>query len=155
MSQAEVTKLPDYDETFTGSSTSHDGNEIKCRNAKIMVEKASTATFAGLDCEGTATLTCVSAEDGTFAFPSTLVINKLKCRDAVIHVAQSSTIDIKNIDCSGEITISVASSSTLRFRAGSINSIKGEVTGSSTGVCRAKIKLDQVHTSGSSTWDAS
>lgn len=142
--------MGEYTKTVEGASTFTDGNILEVDGATITVKGASTAVFAGLICSGTANLTCL----GNLVFGSTLVIDKLVCRDAIITVSTSSTVDIKNIEASGTVTVEVKDSSTLRLRDGSVNVIKGDITSSSTGVCRATIKRDDVQTSSASTWDA-
>jgi hypothetical protein len=142
--------MSDFNKTITGASTFTDGNDIKCTNANITVEKASTAVFAGLEATDKVTLTCTS----DFIFGSTLVIDRLTCRDAEINTTTSSTIDIKNFNGKGTVKIHVNNSSTLRIRAGSLNVITGLVEHASTGVCRASITSDEVTTQSASTWDA-
>jgi hypothetical protein len=142
--------MVEYTKTVEGASTFTDGNILEVDRATITVKESSTAVFAGLTCSGSANLTC----EGTFIFGSTLVIDKLVCLDATITVSTSSTVDIKNIEASGTVTVVVKDASTLRLRAGNINVINGNITTSSTGVCRATIKRDDVQTSSASTWDA-
>lgn len=139
-----------FTKTVSGASTFHDGNTLNYGSANITVEGSSTAVFNGLVCTGDVTLN----SEGQFLFGSTLVIDTLKCKNATINLNTSSTIDIKNIQCSGTVTINVHSSSTLRMRAGSLNIVNGVVNQSSTGVCRATIKQNNVETASSGTFDA-
>jgi len=83
----------------------------------------------------------------TFHEPHTVT-----CENATLTVEVASTLTFADFNCSGTCTINVADASTLIISTGNIDTIKGKVTGWSTGICRASYTNDGVEASGGSTW---
>lgn len=120
-------------------------NPKDCDNVILSSMSASKLEEENLKCTNDATITC--------GYSSTIIIDKLECKDATIDVKESSTVRIKHIKLTGTCTINVDHSSTLKIEAGSVYIIKGIVTYSSTGICEAKIKKDDVKHEHASRWE--
>lgn len=133
--------MADYTRKIEGGKA----KPMHCDNA-ILKSTSGSKMVDPMDlvCTGNATIEC--------GHSSTIHIDKLKCKDATIDVKESSTVIIKHIELTGTCTINVDHSSTLKIEAGSVNIIKGIVTYSSTGICKAKIEKDHVKHEHASKW---
>jgi len=136
--------VEDYSRHTPAGNTDIVENPVECQNADVSSTHSATLRFKKLSCLGNAKISVDHS--------ATLVISHLVCASAEINLSYASKLVIDNFECTGTVKIYDGYSSTLQIDAGSIDKVTGKVEYSSTGICYAKIKRDEVSVEWASTW---